>query len=374
MVALFIIYSLRQNQALIVIQGMNSTNSQSGKGSALHTVAKVARIIIPLGVSAALVLWLFHKVDVNQVLAIVRQGVDYRYLVLMMFITMLSYMIRGIRWGIQLRAAGIPRIPALAECVSIFGAYALNLVITYLGEAWRCVYISRRENCKLSTVVGTDLGDRASDGVMILLLLGLTLLVGKEYIDRFLDRYPLGKSIEHLTTDGSLWIWIVAIVGLLIVADCTFRHRPVVQGINRSIQRLWSGFAVLFHMNGTGMYIILTFGIWICYFLDTYVCFFAFPFTRQLISQPGTAWGLLPGLVVFVFGSCSMAVPSSGGLGPWNIAVMFALTLFGISQDDAAAYSLVCWSFQTVMIIALGVFSALYIMINRRRDKQKTAQ
>ena len=51
--------------------------------------------------------------------------------------------------------------------------------------------------------------------------------------------------------------------------------------------------------------------------------FQAFPFTRALVEEPGSAWGLIPGLVVFVFGSYSMAIPSNGGLGPWNLAVMF---------------------------------------------------
>ena len=129
---------------------------------------------------------------------------------------------------------------------------------------------------------------------------------------------------------------------------------------------------VLFHMKGTGMYIVLTFGIWICYFLDTYLCFFAFPFTRQLITGHGYYWGLIPGLVVFVFGSCSMGVPSNGGLGPWNIAVMFALSLFGISDSDGAAYSIVCWSFQTAVLIASGIFSAFYIMFSRRRLRTET--
>lgn len=62
-----------------------------------------------------------------------------------------------------------------------------------------------------------------------------------------------------------------------------------------------------------------------------------------------------------------MGVPSNGGLGPWNIAVMFALSLFGISDSDGAAYSLVCWSFQTAMLIASGIFSAIYIILSRRR-------
>jgi uncharacterized membrane protein YbhN (UPF0104 family) len=323
-----------------------------------------------VGISAGLIIWLFHKVNIHQVESIIRQGVDYRYIIAMMFITMLSHIIRGIRWGIQLRAAGIPRIPVVAESVSIFGAYALNLVFPFLGEAWRCVYISKRENCKLSTVVGTDLGDRASDGIMILLLVFLTMFVARSSIDRFLDKYPLGESIDRITTDGVMWISIAVIIALLIVGDHLFRNTKFVQGINLSIRRMWDGFRVLFHMKGTGMYIVLTFGIWICYYLEAYVCFFAFPFTRELVTGDGYWLGLVPGLVVFVFGSCSMGVPSNGGLGPWNIAVMFALSLFGIKESDGAAYSIVCWSFQTIMLIACGIFSAFYIMLSNRKLKQ----
>ncbi len=340
------------------------------EGSAHRLVAVIARVmkyLLPVAVSAGMVIWLFHKVDIRQIGEIMSSGVDYRYLVAMMVLTVLSHVIRGIRWGIQLRAAGIPRIPVLAESVSIFGAYALNLLFPYLGEAWRCVYISRREQCKLSTVVGTDIGDRASDGIMILLLVFIALFVARPYMDRFLDRYPLGEAIDRITTSGGLWIWIAVVVALLVAGDYFFRRTAFVKGVNRSLRRIWNGFVVLFHMKGTGIYIVLTFGIWICYFLDTYLCFFAFPFTRQLISGQGYCWGLIPGLVVFVFGSCSMGVPSNGGLGPWNIAVMFALSLFGISDSDGAAYSLVCWSFQTAMLIASGIFSAIYIILSRRR-------
>ncbi len=347
-----------------------SATSQPLHHDRLALAGRILKIVMSVGISAGLIIWLFHKVNIHQVESIIRQGVDYRYIIAMMFITMLSHIIRGIRWGIQLRAAGIPRIPVVAESVSIFGAYALNLVFPFLGEAWRCVYISKRENCKLSTVVGTDLGDRASDGIMILLLVFLTMFVARSSIDRFLDKYPLGESIDRITTDGVMWISIAVIIALLIVGDHLFRNTKFVQGINLSIRRMWDGFRVLFHMKGTGMYIVLTFGIWICYYLEAYVCFFAFPFTRELVTGDGYWLGLVPGLVVFVFGSCSMGVPSNGGLGPWNIAVMFALSLFGIKESDGAAYSIVCWSFQTIMLIACGIFSAFYIMLSNRKLKQ----
>ncbi len=326
------------------------------------------KVLIPLGVSAALILWLFHKVDIDKVKAIISQGVDYRFIVLMMGITVLSHVIRGIRWGIQLRAAGIPRMPVLAESVSIFGAYALNLVFPFLGEAWRCVYVSKRQGCKLSTVVGTDIGDRASDGIMIGLLILLTLWMAHPAISRFLDTFTVGKTIESFATDGTVWAVAVGVLIALIVLDRVFRRNSFVAGVNASASRIWRGFVVLFHMKGIGLYLVLTIGIWTCYYLETYVCFYAFPFTRELLASH---WGLVPGLVVFVFGSCSMIVPSNGGLGPWNIAVMFALTLLGVSQSDGAAYSLVCWSFQSATLVGCGIFSAFYIMHSRRNRSKK---
>lgn len=273
-----------------------SATSQPLHHDRLALAGRILKIVMSVGISAGLIIWLFHKVNIHQVESIIRQGVDYRYIIAMMLITMLSHIIRGIRWGIQLRAAGIPRIPVVAESVSIFGAYALNLVFPFLGEAWRCVYISKRENCKLSTVVGTDLGDRASDGIMILLLVFLTMFVARSSIDKFLDKYPLGESIDRITTDGVMWISIAVIIALLIVGDHLFRNTKFVQGINLSIRRMWDGFRVLFHMKGTGMYIVLTFGIWICYYLEAYVCFFAFPFTRELVTGDGYWLGLVPGL------------------------------------------------------------------------------
>ena len=65
----------------------------------------------------------------------------------------------------------------------------------------------------------------------------------------------------------------------------------------------------------------------------------------------------------------SMAVPSNGGLGPWNMAVMFALELYGVSESSAAAYSVAVWSCQTIMLIMLGIFSAIYIMHTRHFRK-----
>lgn len=333
----------------------------------LHIIGKVLKIILPMGISAVMVIWLFHKVDIKEIKAVLHNGVRFEFIASMMFLTMLSFIIRGVRWGIQLRAAGVPRMSPVAESVSIFGAYALNILVQYLGEAWRCVYVARKEKVKIATIVGTDLGDRGSDLVMILIILALTLGVASQEIHQFFDRYSFGRTLEHIFDNWYLYMGVIVVLGLLILADWKWRNTRFFISFNLGFKRMWDGFRVLFFMKGRWAYLWLTLGIWICYYFETYLCFYAFPFTRELISMPGSFYGMVPGLVVFVFGSMSMAVPSNGGLGPWNIAVMYALTLYGVSSADAAAYSLVVWGFQAMMIIALGIFSAVYVMSTKSK-------
>lgn len=330
----------------------------------------VLRVVVPLGISAVLLVWLFHKVDIREVEKVIRQGCNYWWLVLMMVITTLSHVIRGLRWNLQLRAAGMEEVPPMVECVSIFGAYALNLIFQSLGEVWRCIYMSRRGNIKLSTVVGTDIGDRGSDGAMIVLISIFTLIVAGGPLRDFMTHYSVGKDIVNFADRPWMWCVVIVVLFAIWVVCRFFRKFKMVNEIDTNLARVWDGFKVLFTMKHVWLYLLATLGIWTCYFFETYVCFFAFPFTRELITAPGTHWGLLPGLVVFVFGSFSMAVPSNGGLGPWNLAVMFALSLYGISNTEGAAYSLVVWSFQSAALVIAGIYSAIYISSYKRRQRR----
>ncbi len=331
----------------------------------LDITEKILKVVAPVTISVLLVLWLLHKVDIYELKRVVRTECDFTFVALMMAITVLSHINRGLRWGIQLRGAGLPRLPKTVECVSIFGAYAMNLLMTGVGEAWRCVFMARRERAKLSTVVGTDIGDRSSDGAVIVLLTGLTLLVARPYMEKFMRHYSLGHRLSDLF--GDIWLWVGIGLGVcaIYIVLRTMRRYKIVRKIDGSLDEMWRGFKILFTMPGRWTYLLLTFGIWGCYFMETYVMFYAFPFTRALVHDPGSACGLIPGLVVFVFGSFSMAIPSSGGLGPWNLAVMFALSLYGISETEGLAFSLVMWSCQAATLVALGIFSAIYIMTHK---------
>ncbi|MDE5998036.1 MAG: flippase-like domain-containing protein, partial [Muribaculaceae bacterium] len=146
-----------------------------------------------------------------------------------------------------------------------------------------------------------------------------------------------------------------------------YKDSVPVRKLRKWTAEIWHGFAVTATMQGRWRFLFLTMAVWGCYFVQLYVAFYAFGFTRELCKEPGLAFGLLPCLVAFVLSSIGMAVPSNGGLGPWNIAVMYALMLYGIGHTDAAAFSIVAWSTQTVMTILLGIFSMIYIAATKRK-------
>lgn len=328
------------------------------------------RWLLPLALTVLLVTYMFRKVDFAEMWRIVTHGVDYWWILAAMGISVLSHVFRALRWRIQLNSLGIYP-PLMAVVCSIFGTYALNLVFPRLGEVWRCSYIAGREHKPFTEVVGSMVGDRLSDTVMVLALTLLAFVVAAPAIEAFLVRYPVGEGL--VATFNNPWTWTVAVGGcVLIWAIVHFysTYPPIAKGL-RWVHEMWHGFASLAHMDGKGRFLIYTFAIWGCYYIQLYVAFFAFPFTRQLCADPSLAFGLVPCLVAFVLSSIGMAVPSNGGLGPWNIAVMFGLAVYGVSDAEGTAFSMLQWSGQTVMLILLGIYTMVYISLSGRKREAK---
>ncbi|MDE7414085.1 MAG: flippase-like domain-containing protein [Muribaculaceae bacterium] len=320
---------------------------------------------LPLALTILLVVYMFRKVDFAEMWSLVSRGVDYWWILLAMFISIFSHIFRAARWRIQLRSLGIDT-PMTPLCCSIFGCYALNLVFPRLGEIWRCSYISRREKAPFTTVVGTMVADRVCDTLTVLVLTFLAFVISHEAIEKFMAKYPVGRGLLEML--GSVWFW----VGLAVVVACVWalfrfgRDNKIVNKVIGWVRNLWTGFYAIMRMKGKWKFLFLSLAIWGCYFIQLYVAFFAFDFTRELCDRPGLAFGLVPCLVAFVLSSLGMAVPSNGGLGPWNIAVMFGLALYGVTDAQGTAFSMLQWSGQTVMLILLGVFTMIYVGRERK--------
>lgn len=344
--------------------GESELREEKGKGP----VARILGWLIPIACTVLLLWYMFSKVDFARVVHIMRDGVDYWWILAAMGISIFSHIFRAARWRLQLRALGI-KAPFQALCCSIFGCYALNLVFPRLGEVWRCTYISRLRKAPFSTILGSMVADRLSDTLTVLCLTLLTFIVATPALTAFLTKYPVGRDL--LATLSSPWTWLVmaGCVAVGIGVAYVLRHSAIMQRVRTTLLQLWQGFAVVVKMRGRGLFLLLTLCIWGCYFIQLYVAFYAFPFTRALCT-PALAGGFVPCLVAFVLSSIGMAVPSNGGLGPWNVAVMFGLSLYGVGDAEGSAFSILQWSGQTVMLVILGLYTMGYIAWSKRENNR----
>lgn len=316
--------------------------------------------VLPVVLTVLLVWYMFRKVDFRETIELASHGVDYWWIVLAMVMSVFSHIFRAARWKLQLNALGI-KPPFIALCCSVFGCYALNLVFPRLGEIWRCTYISHRQKAPFPSVLGSLIGDRLSDTLTVLFLLLLCFAVAFPALESFLIKYPIGQDIVGLLYSGWFWASVVGAVAVFFAAYRIFRTSAPVKRLKKLVSDVWAGFIVVATMKGRGRFLFLTLCIWGCYYFQLYVAFFAFDFTRELCQSQAYAFGLVPCLVAFVLSSISMAIPSNGGLGPWNLAIMFGLAVYGVTDAQGTAFSMLLWTGETIMLVLLGVFTMGYI-------------
>lgn len=323
----------------------------------------VVRWLLPLALTVLLVAYMFRKVDFADMMELLRHGVDYKWILVAMLMSVFSHVFRAARWRIQLKALGI-RPPFMALCCSIFGTYALNLLFPRLGEVWRCTYIAHRERAPFTEVVGSMVGDRVADMITVFTLTVITFLIATPAIEAFLVKYPVGQGVVGLARNPWFWTGVVG-GGVIVWAVLHFgRNYGAVRKTRRWGGEMWKGFAVVGKMKGKWAFLFWTLAIWACYYFQLYVALFSFSFMRDLCT-PELAWGLVPCLVAFILSSIGMAVPSNGGLGPWNLGIIFGLAVYGVSEDAATAFSMLQWSGQTVALIILGILTMIYVTVTR---------
>ena len=331
-------------------------------------VSKLLKYVIPLVISVGLCYLLFRDINYKEMLEIVRSQCDYRWICLAMGISIFSHVFRALRWRIQLRALDI-HAPLYALVYSIFGTYAVNLVFPRLGEVWRTGYISQRQDAPFTTVFGSMVADRLADTVTVLLLTVVTFLLASGAIMTYLSANGEGyaRIVDFLS---SPWLYVAgaAAVGVLWWFMAHKSNNKAVVKIQTALRELWQGFAVITRMPGKGMWLVWTVALWGAYFTQLYVAFYAFPFTRDILAEHG----IVAALVTFVLSSISMGVPSNGGIGPWQWAVIFALGIYGLGQASAAAFANLVLGSQTLLLIVLGIFTFIAIALDKNKTKTST--
>lgn len=346
-----------------------SPQSASAPGKLRKWTGYLFKYGLPLLITTGLCYLLFNGVDINQMIDIIRHNCNYWWIALALAISIFSHVARAMRWRIQLNALNI-KVPAYILTLSIFGTYAVNLVFPRLGELWRSGWIAQRQKASFTEVLGSMVAERLADAVTVLTLTLVTFLLAGSTLERYLSQNPaMYDKIHGLLTSPWLWASIAALAAGIWAVFALCPDNKAVKKVRGIIKGLWDGFAVIAVMPGKGMWLVWTVVLWGCYFTQLYVAFYAFPVTTQVVEQ----FGLTAVLVCFTLSSISMGVPSNGGIGPWQWAIIFGLSMYayavpGLTTGYSAAFANLVMGSQTLLLIVLGIITFTYIAIDRKRN------
>lgn len=323
---------------------------------------KLIKLLLPLAFGFGIVWFILQKVDTNQLIETIQSGISWTWVIISWILALLANVFRGVRWRQQLRTVGID--PSLHDMsVSFFGNYGMNLVLPRLGEVWRCNYIANSNDKPFSTVAGTILSERLCDILSMMVYLVLCMIFESRVLLQFFFGDEDGNKVD-VETSYTLWFWLLGALLLCLVLyyvlNRYFREWGPYKYVREVLSNVWVGFRSLKDLPNIWSYIGWSMLIWFFYFLNTLTQFYFFDFTTHL--------GINACLAVFVMGSLAQILPIQGGLGAWQIMVIFALMLYGISESDAGIFSVVAWTIEQAFVLVMGLYALVYVAIKKQKN------
>ena len=326
------------------------------------------RYCVPAVITVGLCYLLVRGMDLRQMWETIRTQCDFRWIGLNILLVIGAMWARAARWQIQLRALGI-RESMWVLTLSVFGTYAVNLVFPRLGEVWRTGFVAERQKAPFTTVFGSMVADRLSDTVIVGLISLTAFLLAGPQLMAYLGQNPgLMERITALLSSPMLWGAVIAVIVLTTWIFVRYPENRVIALCRRIWNGLWKGFAVIARMRGKGLWLFYTFILWACYFVGLACAFMSFPLLAEVLAR----YGLTALLVCFVLTSLSMLVPSNGGIGPWQWAMIFGLSLYsdgipGLTKEYMATFANLALGVQAVTSIILGLLTFAWIALNKSK-------
>ena len=294
------------------------------------------KYILFLGLGAAL-LWFSFR---NQNLLLLGESLksaNYYWVALSVLVSLFAHWLRALRWKMLFEPIGYqPKTTHTFYAVMI--GYLANLAFPRMGEVSRCAVLNKTDNMPISTLIGTVVVERIIDVIFLLGLGLLAILILYKEINVFVFENFIAPLFSKLNSA----------VGLII------------QKINAFTLSLKKGLLSALQLKNRLRFFGLSLGIWACYLLATYLCFFAIPATSQL--------SMAVGLFVMVAGGIGMSAPVQGGIGAFEAAVSISLLVFSIKENDGLSYAAISHGSQILSILVVGSISLFFVFLIKRKQ------
>ncbi len=272
-----------------------------------------------------------------------------------MFISIFEHVLRGYRWNLLMDSSGKKLTTYITTNVMIV-SYFFALFIPRFNDIARCYLISKTNNIKISTSLGTVFSERIFDLISLLILSAIFILIEFDLFYGFIENYVL-SNIEFNTTTYLL------IFGSLIVLFFILRYFSKKSSfISSNLNEFKLGVLTIKENYKNKGFLISTFLLWLIYFLMGYVIFFSFTETTDL--------GVNAGIAVLVAGSIGMIVPVNAGIGAYHFLVASILLSYNLDYESGLFFATLLHTSQIVCLAILGIISSIILFFKIKSNNE----
>lgn len=326
-------------------------------------VKNILKYVLSLGFAVGILYWTLKDYDFVSNWQKIKQA-NFFYVFLVAAITVISHAFRALRNNLLLEPLGYKPTGIRNTCAVLIG-YLANYLVPRLGEVTRCGTLNASEKVPFDKAFGTVITERIVDVLCLLVLLILNFVLefdrlGVYFIDFFKSKF---------NWDLSTLLWVIG--GMVLEAVITYfifrifkdkilqigfvqKLIGVYEAILAKLKGFIDGVMSITQLKQPVLFLGYTFGIWFCYYLMTYLLFFAMPETAHLSP--------LAGLSTLVVGAIGIAAPTPGGIGTYHALVSNLMTLYGLNAETGQTLAIFMHGSQMVSTILIGIFA--FVLIN----------
>lgn len=315
---------------------------------------KTRNIIVNTVVSLVLGLFLlyivFNNIDLNLFLERL-DNLDYSWIYLSMFISIFEHVVRGYRWNLLMQTKQTNLSTYITTHILIV-SYFFALFIPRFNDFVRCYLISKTNDIKVSSSLGTVVSERIFDLISLLLISLLFFIIEFDLFTNFFSTYIL-TNISFNVYYTTIFFFVIAV----IISFLYYLNKKS-DAFSSKFSEFKKGVLSINKYYKNKKFLLSTLILWVIYFLMGYVIFFSLEETSSLAISSGIA--------VLVAGSLGMVVPVNAGIGAYHFLVASILISYNINYETGLFFATILHTSQIICLALLGIVSSLILFFKIR--------
>ena len=287
----------------------------------------------------------FQNIDLNDLLKSF-ESINYFWIFVAIILLILYTYIRSLRWRLLLFSLKLVTIKDLFAS-NMIGYFGNSILPFKMGEILRGYAISRNNDLKTSTVLGSIVLERVCDlGGLLILLFFVTLFYS----------FPHDIGLSLLISAAAILIvlillWFISFKKELImnkIKGTNLMDFKTVISFIKTLSSFSIGFSSLNSFRSFIYVSLLTFVSWFILYLVTYY---------TLLSL-NLQIGWVEIAVVLLLTSMAMSVPAApGAIGTHHFATYYVMnSLLGFSSIDSQTFAIVLHAVSYLPLVAIGAY------------------